>query len=229
MKYEGSKLQNLLAGEYVLGLLGAGARRRFERLLMESPGLRAEVAAWEVRFTAWSLELPPVVPPDYLWWRILGAVRREEKSRRGPAGNNFWRVWAVAATLVLAVVLVSQRYVPATEQKPAEFALVSDAKGQPRWVISVHPEDKRIDMKALTSNPPPAGKSYELWMLPDQGNPVPMGLMNETGTASEHITAELLARLATAKGLAISVEPPGGSPTGLPTGQVVYTAVLVSG
>ena len=66
-------------------------------------------------------------------------------------------------------------------------------------------------------------------MLPGEGSPVPMGLMNETGTQSEHVSIELLSRLAQAKGLAISIEPTGGSPTGLPTGPVVYTAALVSG
>jgi anti-sigma-K factor RskA len=115
------------------------------------------------------------------------------------------------------------------EQKPAAVALVSDAKGQPLWLISVHPEAHRIDMKAVIPNPPPAGKSYELWMLPESGNPVPMGLMNESGSASETVSAELLARLTGAKGLAISLEPQGGSPTGQPTGPVLWTAALVAG
>lgn len=228
MNYEVARLRDLLAGEYVLGLLRGGARRRFERLLMESASLRAEVATWEDRFATLSLRLAPVPPPDYLWWRIKGALRREARPR-GLERGTFWRVWAVAATLVLAILLVTRHYLPTAEQKPAELALVSDVQGHPLWLISVHPEDLRIDMKAVTSNPPPAGKSYELWMLPGEGKPVPMGLMNENGTQSEHVSAELLARLAQAKGLAISVEPPGGSPTGLPTGPVVYTAALVSG
>lgn len=228
MKYESQRLQNLLAGEYVLGLLKGGARLRFERLLMESGALSAEVGAWEGRFAALSLKLAPVPPPDYLWWRIQGALRHEGKPR-GRDHGTFWRVWAVAATLVLAILLITQRLAPSPEQKPAELALVSDPQGHPLWLISVHPEDRRIDMKVVTPNPPPADKSYELWMLPDQGNPVPMGLMNEAGTVSEHVSAELLARLAQAKGLAISVEPLGGSPTGLPTGPVVYSAALVSG
>ena len=228
MKYQGAKLETLLAGEYVLGLLKGSARRRFERLMMESAALRREVNAWEGRFALMSLKLTPAPPPDYLWWRILGAVRRDTRPGRTEVRHTFWRVWAVAATLVLAVMIVTQHYVPAPEQKPAEFAVVSDAKGQPMWVISVHPEDKRIDMKAMGENPPPAGKSYELWMLPSEGNPVSMGLMNAAGTKSEHVSAEVLAHLAQAKGLAISVEPPGGSSTGLPTGPVVYTAILVS-
>ena len=73
-----------------------------------------------------------------------------------------------------------------------------------------------------------AMESYELWMIPDGGQPVPMGLMNESGTASETVPAELLARLSKAKALAISLEPQGGSPTGQPTGPVLWVAPLVT-
>ncbi len=227
MRYEGSRLHNLLAGEYVLGLLHGAARRRFERLLMDSRELAAEVLAWETRFTVWALKLPPVEPPAYLWWRILGRVRKESQPRGTALRNTVWRAWAVAATVLLAILVVSQRLTPPAEVKPAEVALMSDAKGAPLWLISIHPEDKRIDMKAVGPTPPPPGKSYELWMIPGSGNPVPMGLMNETGTASEQVSAELLARIGQAKALAISLEPQGGSPTGLPTGPVLWVAPLV--
>ncbi len=228
MRYQGQRLHTLLAGEYVLGVMQGAARRRFERLLMQNPALRAELTLWEERFAALTLKLKPVDPPGYLWWRLLGRVRAEARPRREALRNTFWRTWAVAATVVLAVLVVMQRELPTAEHKAAAFALVSDAKGQPLWVISVHPEADRIDMKAVTPNPPPAGKSYELWMLPGSGNPVPMGLMNSDGLASETVSPELLAKLATAKGLAISEEPQGGSPTGLPTGPVRWTAAIVA-
>jgi anti-sigma-K factor RskA len=228
MKYQDKRLHILLAAEYALGVLQGGARRRFERLLMETPALRTELTAWEERFAAWSMKLKPVEPAGYLWWRIIGRVRADVRPRREALNNTFWRTWAVAATVVLAVLVVMQRVSPPAEQKPAEFALMSDAKGQPLWLISVHPEVNRIDMKAVASNLPPAGKSYELWMLSVNGNPVPMGLMNSAGLASEAVTPELLQKLASAKVLAISLEPQGGSPTGLPTGPVLWTAPLVA-
>ncbi len=228
MNYEGSKLQNLLAGEYVLGVLRGPARRRFERLMMESRSLAAEVAKWEGHFASLALRLKPVEPPDYLWWRVMARVRAESRPRGERMRNTFWRTWAVAATVVLALVIVTQRVAPPPEAKPAQFALMSDTKGMPLWLISVHPEAQRVDMKALASNAPPAGKSYELWMIPDGGKPVPMGLMNETGLASETVPPELLARLSHAKALAISLEPQGGSPTGQPTGPVLWVAPLVA-
>ena len=228
MNYSDPRLQNLLAGEYVLGLLRGAARRRCERLMMESANLAAEVSAWEGRFAAWALQLKPVDPPSYLEWRLIGSVRREAQPRGERLRNTFWRTWAVAATVVLALVIVTQKFTPTAEPKAAEFALMSDAKGTPLWLISVHPEARRIDMKVVNVNPVPAGKSYELWMIPDGGKPVPMGLMNETGVASETVPPELLARLAGAKALAISLEPKGGSPTGQPTGPVLWVAPLVA-
>src|SRR6185503_2136893 len=199
MDYRNERLQNLLAGEYVLGLLRGPARRRFERLMMESRSLAAEVTAWEGRFAQWALKLKPVEPPAYLWWRIMARVRAESQPRGERMRNTFWRSWAVAATVVLALIIVTQRIAPPPEQKAAEFALMADAKGKPLWLISIHPEAQRVDMKAIGPEPLPAGKSYELWMIPDGGNPVPMGLMNETGIASENVPPELLARLAKAK------------------------------
>jgi anti-sigma-K factor RskA len=175
------------------------------------------------------LKLKPLEPPAYLEWRLLGRVRKDSQPRGERLRNTFWRTWAVAATVVLALVVVTQKVTPPAEVKPAEFALMSDAKGTPLWLISVHPEANRVDMKVVTPNPLPAGKSYELWMIPDGGKPVPMGLMNETGVASETVPPELLARLAQAKALAISLEPKGGSPTGQPTGPVLWVAPLVAG
>lgn len=228
MNYDNDRLRTLLSGEYVLGLLTGAARRRFERLMMDSPELRAAVLSWEQRFAGLALRLKPVAPPDYLWWRILGAVRRETQPRRETQRLALWRVWALAATLVLAVVVVTQRIVPTAQMKPAQMAVISTQEGKPMWLISVHPEDKRIDMKALADMSPPAGKSYELWLLPPSGAPHPMGLMNPQGTFTEHVSQQVLEACATAKGLAISLEPAGGSPTGQPTGPVLWVASLVS-
>jgi anti-sigma-K factor RskA len=228
MKYQGERLHTLLSGEYVLGLLAGAARRRFERLMMDRAELRAAVLAWEQRLAVMALKLEPVAPPDYMWWRIVGRIRSEVQPRRDASRLTLWRVWALAATLVLAVVMVTQHYLPTSEMKPATMALISDKAGKPMWLISVHPEDKRIDMKALADMAPPAGKSYELWLLPQSGAPHPMGLMNPTGVTSKKVNAQTLSDLVNAKALAISLEPAGGSPTGQPTGPVLWVASLVS-
>ncbi len=71
-----------------------------------------------------------------------------------------------------------------------------------------------------------AGKALELWILPAQGNPVSLGLLPTSGEARRPLTAAQRAALAGAKQLAVSLEPSGGSPTGLPTGPVLHVAAL---
>ena len=71
-----------------------------------------------------------------------------------------------------------------------------------------------------------AGKALELWILPAEGNPVSLGLLPASGEQRRELSAAQRAALAGAKQLAVSLEPAGGSPTGLPTGPVLHVAPL---
>jgi anti-sigma-K factor RskA len=228
MNYGNQNLRELLAGEYVLGLLRGAARRRFERLLIEDARLRAEVTAWEEKFIAWNRGLRPLAPPASVWRRLQGRIQTETKPATAPRFRPLWGIAVAAAAMILFVVgIFLGRSVLAPSRAPGYLAVMSTAQGQPRWLITVHPQTRRVDMKALVNNTPPPGKSYELWMLPGNGKPIAMGLMNSTGSASEIVNPEVIAAITGAKGLAISIEPEGGSPTGQPTGPVVYFAPLV--
>ncbi len=234
MKYDNKNLRDLLAGEYVLGLLRGGARRRFERLLIEDARLRSEVVGWEEKFTAWNRSLKPMAPRNAVWWRLKSRLEAEDKASRKPVGSpvrkGLWSgaVAAAAVIMLLVGIFIGRGLVTTQPATPSYLAVMSSAKGKPLWLITVHPKIRRIDMKALANNIPPPGKSYELWMLPGTGKPVAMGLMNSEGLASASVSTQVIAALANAKGLAISVEPYGGSPTGQPTGPVVYVASIVS-
>lgn len=228
MNYGDRQLRELLAGEYVLGLLRGAARRRFERLLFEDARLREEVTAWEEKFAAWNRGLPPLAPPTSVWRKLQARIQAESKPVRAPGLKAWWSgAMAVVAVVMLVIGIFLGRSVLAPSLPPAYLAVMSTVQGQPRWLITVHPHRRRVDMKALADNPPPPGKSYELWMLPGSGKPIAMGLMNRSGSASETVSAEVIAAIAGAKGLAISIEPEGGSPTGQPTGPVVYVAPLI--
>ncbi|HSN17116.1 MAG TPA: anti-sigma factor [Gammaproteobacteria bacterium] len=232
MNYRNQPLRELLAGEYVLGLLRGAARRRFERLLMEDGRLRAEVTFWEERFTAWAMALAPVTPSAAVWRRIKKGVAASDRRAGAQRFRRLAPLWAgaiMASVVVLVVGIYAGRSL-VTPPAPASYvAVMANPQVGPRWLISVNAKSGRVDMNALADNTPPPGKSYELWMLPTKGKPVSMGLMNPTGHASETLGPQTIAALAGAKGLAISLEPAGGSPTGQPTGPVVYTANIVAG
>jgi anti-sigma-K factor RskA len=140
---------------------------------------------------------------------------------------SFWRAGAgvaLAAALALAIGLglALQPLPPSTHS-----AVFADGQGRPVWILEATLPEGRLGLRALAGAPPPPERAYELWMLPAGGAPVSLGLLPASGSAERHIPAALGARLLTAAGLAVSVEPAGGSPTGQPTGPVVYQAALV--
>jgi anti-sigma-K factor RskA len=68
----------------------------------------------------------------------------------------------------------------------------------------------------------------ELWLIPSDGKPRPVGLLNaEKPVAIAHPQA-LAALTASGSTLAVSLEPPGGSPTGAPTGPVIGAGKLTT-
>ena len=56
---------------------------------------------------------------------------------------------------------------------------------------------------------------------PQRGRPIAVSLISAHGPVTLSLSASLVARLGPAARLAASIEPPGGSPTGAPTGPVV--------
>jgi anti-sigma-K factor RskA len=70
-------------------------------------------------------------------------------------------------------------------------------------------------------------KTYELWALPRDGKPpVSLGLLPRQGESARPLSEHQSAALMAAGKLAVSIEPPGGSPTGTPTGPVIMVGEI---
>src|SRR5688572_31764064 len=65
---------DVLAGEYVLGVLDADTHRAFAARLPREPALAREVAAWERQLAPMLEEVEPVAPPLGLWPRVRAHV-----------------------------------------------------------------------------------------------------------------------------------------------------------
>jgi anti-sigma-K factor RskA len=226
MRYDDPQLLDSLAREYVLGLLPARPRARFARLLSFSLVARRAVMTWERRLAPLAYAVRPVEPPEAAWSGIETALGLARAPRARAAG-----LWpALAAALAVVAVLFGGLYFSQqpTVERPAYVSVVTDAASGPVWLLQAFTEARALRVSTVNPRPAPANSSYELWMLPGGGaNPVSLGLLPEMGTAQLALSAAQLGVLAGTMTLAVSVEPAGGSPTGLPTGPVILTAPLI--
>ena len=97
----------------------------------------------------------------------------------------------------------------------------TDAK--PVLVASADRLSRYLSVKPVARVELAADRTLELWMLPDGANPRSLGLISATGVARVALPAPADDALRNIPALAVSLEPRGGSPTGLPTGPVLYS------
>jgi anti-sigma-K factor RskA len=225
MRYDNPQLLDSLAREYVLGTLSARSRARFARVLSFSLVARRAVTAWERHFAPLAASVRPVEPPESAWTGIETALGLRAAPRA--RGTGIWP--ALAAALAMVAVLFGGLYFSQqpTVERPAYVSVVTDAATGPVWLLQAFTEARALRVSTVNPRPAAAGTSYELWMLPDGGNPVSLGLLPEMGAAQLGLSTAQLGVLMRTMTLAVSVEPAGGSPTGLPTGPVILTAPLI--
>ena len=224
MRYDDARLLDALAREYVLGTLRGRARARFARVLTASLTARRAVLAWERSLQPLALAVSAATPPVHVWPRIAAVVGT--RTERPTHGVGLWQ--ALAASLaVLAVILGGLYLGQATRTDQAQYvAIVADQQTGPIWLLQAFARELRVS--TVDERPEPVGNSYELWMLPDNGAPpVSLGLIPGVGNAVLPLSAAQLGVLAQTSTLAVSLEPAGGSPTGAPTGPVIFTAPLL--
>jgi anti-sigma-K factor RskA len=199
--------------------------------LIEDAHLRAVLTEWEACFAAWASNVPRQVPPARVWRRIRRTIEGGTQRRSFWRGLGVWQTATAAVAAALVAVVVWWQVVPTpVSPVPADIAVVTSKAGKPVWVVSLSPNTRTLTINATGHAAPPSGKAYELWMLPGHNaKPVSLGLLPAGGKSRRKLTAAQTRALASAKAVAVSVEPPGGSPTGQPTGPVVYSAPLVEG
>jgi len=237
MKFANAELRNKLAAEYVLGTMSAHARRRFEINLKENPALRRAVAEWEKRLTPLALALPEIEPPSRVWQAIESRIRPGRQATRPGVWESlsFWRFSSIASGLVALALLILVA-VPGPDTPPADdtrmVVVMNDLKTRnPAMTVSWEPgkPGKRVMRIRVIGHADMApGTAWELWMLPGEDQkPVSLGLITTHDAQTVVVPEPLAAKLDQAQGLAMSVEPAGGSPTGLPTGPVLYAGQCV--
>jgi len=222
----------LLAAHYVLGLLKGPARRRFERHMMDQWQVRQEVWCWERHLQPLAERTSPVTPPPELWSRLSQRLWPQQAAPDvGGWRRWLWQGWSLAATasaLLLAVMLAWQTTLHPAAPQEKWLAVVQSAQAEPLWLVDADVQETAVRLKPIAAPAVDTQKDFELWLLPQQGAPQSIGIL-PTGEieVTLRLSIEQFQALLQNQSLAISLEPKGGSPTGQPTGPVVYQSKLL--
>ncbi|PYE45064.1 anti-sigma-K factor RskA [Rhizobium sp. PP-F2F-G20b] len=216
----------VLAAEYAVGVLSFADRKRLEARIEHEPAFALLVAQWEDRLSPLEPageETPARTVYPKIEARLFGAPVAAGAARAGWWHSlALWRGIAFASlAAVVAMVAVQQGlFGPATPSAPLVASMTGE--GSPLALLASY--DAASGRIAVTPVAADAGqpRSLQLWMVPGgDAAPVPLGVLPQDGLGVIEVPAALRANLGDGMTLAVSVEPPGGSPTGLPTGPVI--------
>jgi anti-sigma-K factor RskA len=236
MRETGHEDLSVLAGEYVLGTLEGEARREFERRLSTDAELQQMVETWQRHLAPLTEVIQPVRPPERIWQEIETSLRLNQAEREPPPRRRrrrfwhnlrFWRGWALASSLAAACLALWIGLGPQPGPEVRLIAILQDATANPAWLLTALPEAGRWSARPIAPIAEP-GRVHQLWLLPGgDRSPVSLGVLDQVGALARPVLAELAPLLTSGRAVAVSLEPPGGSPTGQPTGPVVYQGQLV--
>ncbi len=216
-----------LAGEYVLGLLEGDAKIEAERRIASDAEFAREVESWRMRLMAFDDATAPGAASDELWRKIeTGVPTRAAMITEPSAVAKFWsslaamRATALGATFAALVLAVGLGFaIKAARQQPVMVAVLLDGS-KPGAVVHAF-ADGRVVLVPLTAINVPEGRALEVWTLPSrERGPVSVGLMNRARTLT--LSLKDLPAPGTDQLFEITLEPATGSPTGRPTGPVLF-------
>ncbi|WP_438299992.1 anti-sigma factor [Pseudomonas sp. NMS19W] len=223
MNYQTPALRRALAADYAIGLMAAPARRRFEQLLLEDAALRAELAHWQESLASLTETLPEVPVPERVWHGVTARIEPQEL--HVPEKRPFWNWLRVTAALASIVVLVFLGSLYTHDDARYRATLLS-ADAQPALKVEAH--DNYLQVEPLTLAAVDPQRSLELWAIPADGKPISLGVIPAGGKGKVELSEAQKALIGKPIALAVSLEPKGGSPTGQPTGPVLYQGALAA-
>jgi anti-sigma-K factor RskA len=205
-------------GAYALGILENPEQEEIAHHLAVKcpncvPGVRGALAI----VTALSGAVESKEPPRRLRQRIVGMISPEPKRSRAAVVLP----WALVAALSIAILSITVAMRPAAvdaSKLRQALAILNDPATKDVAFGEAKPSRGRMFVSPargvvfIATNLPKIGpdRTFELWVLPAAGNPIPAGTFNSASDSSAvHIHN---GPVENAAALAVTVEPQGGSP-----------------
>ena len=189
---------------------------------------------------------PLVIPPE-VEAKFEPKVERSANVVQLARGVSRWRrmtvvMGAIAALLALYIGLAQfapglvplgpRTQVVAQAPAPAQLgarlvAVLQQDPTAPAFLLTVDPQSRTLVVRRVSATPE-AGRSYELWLISSQfPAPKSLGVVGNDEFTQRPIPGNFDVATLRAASYAVSLEPSGGSPSGVPTGPVLFTGKIV--
>lgn len=218
---------DILAAEFALGVLSDDEQAALARRVETDAPFARLVAEWEERLSPLSegfvpADLPPAIKRA-LDLRLFGAAQARPWFWSSLA---LWRGLAGAATLAFVLAMALPVFRPAVPSDRLAASLT--AEGSSVTYLVLYDSATGSVSLAHMSGDPVEGHDFQLWIARGAEAPVSLGVIPAGVSTRVPVTSDQIrALMTTAAHMAISLEPPGGSPTGQPTGPVLAVGDLL--
>lgn len=214
----------VLACEHVLRLLDPAEAAACAVREDRDAAFAALVTRWRADFAAFDADFVPVMPPAALGARIEARLFGAPPSAWSRLWNSagLWR--GVAAAAVIAAVYLGTLTPPPPATPPGEaparlVSALASVNSEVELLAFFEPQAAVLSINRVAGDAPP-GRVLELWVIQDS-QPYSLGVLPDVERARVPLTSEQAARISAGATLAISSEPPGGSPDPAPSGDVL--------
>lgn len=219
-----------LAAELALGLLTGDERARALRLSLSDRRFAEAVDAWRGRLDPMYAEFDEHPAPD-VWPAI--AARLGQGGADAGARLRLWR-WAtfgsgaIAAGFAAAFLLARPEPVTIVREivrAPAQIT-VAQLGGAEGTLLAANYAPGDGDLRVRAVSLPTSDRVPELWIIPGDGVPRSLGLLEGAGTTTVKVPAALRALIVDGATLAVSLESREGAPHQAPSSTPIATGQI---
>lgn len=221
---------DILAAEYVVGVLPAEERQAVAARLERDAAFARLVDRWEQHFAPMAAGYPEVEVPA----AVKAALDRRlfEGYAAKPrvslwSSLAFWRGLSAAAVAALIVAVVMTVFIAPPSDQAAQRLVASLApqESDVHYFVVYDASTQDVGLSHVTGARPD-GRDFELWVIREGQPPVSVGVIPVGQSVHLAVAQAIKDQIDAGAVFAISLEPPGGSPTGQPTGPVVAAGDL---
>ncbi len=211
---------DVFAAEHALGVLNAAERARAETRMAREPEFAAHVEAWRERFAPLWAEIPEIAPSAAVWRAIERALPANDNSnvrfwRRAAMGGFALAAASLAGVIFLAMQPPVVTTVTAPPEQPAPLlnaSLSPQGETKPLFIAAYDPTRKAVIVTSLVPPGTDPEHVHQLWLITGDQKPRSIGMVEPGKSTVLPLPEGEADKVAAGSSLAVSVEPPGGSP-----------------